>query len=160
MHVTLNQLNPQWHSWCRSPSGIPYVFSLSLCVYHINVCFLCFIFSKCSLLPSFLLSRWTLCICRVLSAVHVVSSRTKIMQTTLFGAICNVYSLLLTLCMLSKDDILSKFAKKKSKFYWFIIWMSNNLDLKWGPTFCGASSESKLFAKVNNSLKICLALKS
>ena len=30
---------------------------------------------------------------------------------------------------------------------WHIIWMSNNLDLRWGPTCCGASSESKLFCK-------------
>ena len=32
-------------------------------------------------------------------------------------------------------------------FRWYIIWMSNNLDLRWSPTFCGASSGSKLFAK-------------
>ena len=31
-------------------------------------------------------------------------------------------------------------------FCWYIIWMSNNLDLRWSPTFCGASSGSKLFA--------------
>jgi len=31
---------------------------------------------------------------------------------------------------------------------WYIIWMSNNLDLRSSPTICGASSGSKLFAKV------------
>ena len=38
-------------------------------------------------------------------------------------------------------------------FCWYIIWMSNNLDLRWSPTFCGASSGSKLFAKVINGLQ-------
>ena len=31
--------------------------------------------------------------------------------------------------------------------------MSNNLDPRWGPTFCGASSGSKLFAKVIIGMK-------
>ena len=31
--------------------------------------------------------------------------------------------------------------------------MSNNLDLRWSPTFCGASSGSKLFANVINGLQ-------
>ena len=39
-------------------------------------------------------------------------------------------------------------------FCWYIIWMSNNLDLRWSPTFCGASSGSKLFAKSSTVFKI------
>ena len=35
----------------------------------------------------------------------------------------------------------------------YIIWMSNNLDLRWSPTFCGVSSGSRLFAKVINGLQ-------
>ena len=38
-------------------------------------------------------------------------------------------------------------------FCWYIFWMSNNLDLRWSPTFCGDSSGSKLFAKVINGLQ-------
>ena len=52
---------------------------------------------------------------------------------------------------------------KKRKYYfhptfcWYTIWVSNNLDLRWGSKFCGASSESKLFSKVNSLQKWPLA---
>jgi len=36
----------------------------------------------------------------------------------------------------------------KKKLCWYMIQVSNNLDLRWGPTFCGASSGSKKFAKL------------
>ena len=29
----------------------------------------------------------------------------------------------------------------------YVFWVSKKFDLRWGPTFCGASSGSKLFAK-------------
>ena len=48
----------------------------------------------------------------------------------------------------------SKFVKIlcfHTKFCQFIIWVSNILDLEWGPTLFGASSGSKLFEKFINS---------
>ena len=38
-------------------------------------------------------------------------------------------------------------------FCCYIVWMSNNLDLRWSPTCCGASSGSKLFLKVIKGLQ-------
>ena len=61
------------------------------------------------------------------------------------------FSRTLTLCMLGnffKYLFLSKFSKNSSFppifFCWYIIWMSNNLDLRWSPTKCGASSEIQI----------------
>ena len=48
---------------------------------------------------------------------------------------------------------LKKIIVSSHFFCWYVIWMSNNLDLRWSPTFCGASSGSKLFAKVINGLQ-------
>ena len=56
-----------------------------------------------------------------------------------------------------KYFFLSKFAKFycfHQFFSWYLIWMSNNLDLRWSPKFCGASSGSKLFAKIINAVPV------
>ena len=66
----------------------------------------------------------------------------------------------LTLCMLGnffKNIFFFKICKKSlfptNFLCLYIIWMSNSLDLRWSPTICGASSGSKLFAKVINGLQ-------
>ena len=38
-----------------------------------------------------------------------------------------------------------------SKCPWYLIWLSNNLDLKWGPIFSGDFSGFKLFCKLMQS---------
>jgi len=57
------------------------------------------------------------------------------------------------------------FSSKFAIFYGFhpihccyINWLSNNLDLRWGLTFCWASSGTKLFAKVIQGLHSSLAV--
>ena len=37
-----------------------------------------------------------------------------------------------------------------------MLWVSKNLDLRWGPTFCAASSGSKSFVKVINGFRFFL----
>ena len=70
----------------------------------------------------------------------------------------------MTLCMLGNIFLFFFYFFQKyienycfyPKIYWYIIYVSNNLDLRWGPTFCGASSGSKLFAKVIKGLQNAL----
>ena len=58
--------------------------------------------------------------------------------------------------MLSKNEILAQDAKDYlfyRKFCWYMICLLNNSDLRRGPTFCWASSGSKLLPNFINGLQ-------